>query len=153
MSMGVWGEDEAPSEVTLKDLASLMTKLKEMRDAKDAVKKQASEMEAEIGKLEQKLIEYLKDSGMTSHKANGVHIILTKRVSVAQPATPEDKQALFDYLREKGEFDGMVSVNAQTLTSWARREIEAKKEAGVFGWLPPGLKEPNEYDTLSLRKA
>ena len=52
MSMEVWGDsDEAPSEVTLKDLAALMVKLKEMRDAKDAVKKQASEMEAAIGKL------------------------------------------------------------------------------------------------------
>lgn len=153
MTMEVWGEDAAPSEITLKDLASLMSKLKEMRDAKDEQKKKLSEMEADISKVEQKLIDYLKDSGMTSHKASGVQIILSKRVSVSQPSTPEDKEALFNYLREKGEFEGMVSVNSQTLTSWARREIEAKKEAGVFGWLPPGLKEPNEYDTLSLRKA
>ena len=110
-------------------------------------------MEAEIGKVEQKLIEYLKDSGMTSHKANGVMVVLSKRKSVNQPATPEDKEALFNYLREKGEFDGMISINANTLASWAVREIEAKKEAGIFGWLPPGLKEPNERDTITVRKA
>lgn len=152
--MECWGNEEtAPNDVTLSSLNELIDQLKSKRDEKDALKKQSAAMEEEIKAMEMKLIEYLKDNGMTSFKGKSGMIIISKRRSVSQPETPEDKAKFFDYLKSLGLFEQMVSVNAQTLSSWAVSEIESKKKDGIFGWTPPGLKEPNEYDTLSLRKA
>jgi len=154
MTMEVWGHEEsAPSDVTLSALNDLIEKLRKMRDEKDQLASQVTQMEEGIKAVEMKLIDYLKDAGMTSFKGASGQVIINKRKNISQPSTPEDKQALFDYLKSQGIFEQMVSVNARTLSSWAVKEIEAKKDEGVYGWTPPGLKEPTEYDYISLRKA
>lgn len=152
--MEVWGVEETEtSEVSLEAINTLIQNLKENRDKKEVLEAQISELSQEKEKLEQKLIEYLKDNGMTSFKGPHGQIVINKRKRVNQPATPEDKAAFFSYLKEQGLFEAMVSVNSNTLSSWAVSEIESKKKEGVFGWVPPGLKEPSEYESISLRKA
>lgn len=152
--MEVWGVEEVEtSDVSLKAINELIEKIKANRDQKEKLDEQLSELAREKETLEVKLIEYLKDSGMTSFKGPHGQAIITKRKRVSQPATPEDKAAFFDYLKEQGLFEAMVSVNSNTLSSWAVTEIESKKKEGIFGWVPPGLKEPSEYESISLRKA
>lgn len=153
--MEVWGteENESPSDVTLGSINELIERLRTFREEKEKLEDQVKVVESGIRASEIKLIEYLKEAGMTSFKGAGGHVILNKRKNVSQPGSPEDKEALFNYLREQGIFEQMVSVNARTLSSWAIKEIEAKTQEGVYGWTPPGLKEPSEYEYISLRKA
>ncbi len=153
--MDVWAveQNEAPNPASLTSMNAMIDELKALRVSKEEFEESAKELSKEISKLESKLIEHLKENGMTSFKGASGQIVLSKRKNVSQPATPEDREAFFNYLKEQEIFDKMISVNARTLSSWAVKEIEAKQEQGVFGWVPPGLKEPSEHDILSLRKA
>lgn len=143
---------EPASEITVAKLQDLCQRFKVYKDEKKALEDKASEMSAEIQKLETKILEYLKENGMDSFRGDFGLISLKINRSVRQPETHEDKIALFNYLRDKNVFEEMVTVNSRTLSSWAISEIEAKEREGCYGWAPPGLKQPSEHMSLSLRK-
>ena len=104
--MEVWGVEEVEtSDVSLKAINELIEKIKANRDQKEKLDEQLSKLAREKGTLEVKLIEYLKDNGMTSFKGPHGQAIITKRKRVSQPATPEDKAAFFDYLKEVKLYD------------------------------------------------
>ena len=147
-----WGYDESePDAGTLKAVADLCENLAKARAAKDEAEKVVSTWSAEIKKHELKLIDHLKEAGLTSFKTPVGNFIITKRRSVKSPAG-DQKEKFFAYLREQGIFDEMVSVHSATLNSWAAREIEAKESEGHIGWVPPGLDAPSEFESITYRK-
>lgn len=154
MTTDEWGfEQEAPSDVTLKELNTICGLYKEKRAEKKAADEVVKSISAEISKLEAKILGYLDEYGMKNFSGSFGQVIRQKRYSVKQPRTPEAKEAFFDYLRGQGIFEDMVSVNSRTLQSWVRQEIEAKKEEGLRDFVPPGLEPPDIVETISLRKA
>jgi len=147
-----WDEAEEISGVTLQKLTSLCEELVGMRGCKENKELELKKINEEIKEREAKIIEYLKEYGLPSFKSGAGSFTITKRRNVSQPATPEAKEAFFNYLRSKGIFEDMVSVNSRTLTSWAIKEIENMEEQGNLGWVPPGLSQPTEFETLSIRR-
>ncbi len=127
------------------DLSSLRTKIKELEDEA----KKLSEKKKEI---ERKLLNHMKETGLNQLKGSFGTVSIVHKKSISQPGSFEDKLQFFEYLKEQGIFEQMVSVNSRTLQSWVGKEIEAKEKEGVLGWLPPGIKEPVEYQEVRLTK-
>jgi hypothetical protein len=148
-----WDQAPEAGELTLKQLNDLCLKLVEKRNEKKALENQVAEADGEVKSIEAKILEYMKEYGMPSFKGSFGTISVRNNKQVLQPENLAEKQKLFDYLKELDVFFEMVNVNSRTLCSWATKEIEAKEKDGIFGWVPPGLKAPNEYQSLSLRKA
>jgi len=98
--------------------------------------------------MEAKIIEYLMDNGMTKFSGEFGTITATKRVSVKQPDTPENKALFYDWLKSKGDFDDMISVNSNKLTSYIKAELEIEGP----GFIAPGLQEATVTRTVSYRK-
>ena len=146
---------EKPSEmdaVTVKEFSQICESLVKLRDKKDEIEEQLKLANIDIKKCEAKILEYMKEYGIPQWKGPfGTLSIKTNR-SISQPATPEDREAFFDYLRAQGIFEEMISVNSRTLSSWAAKEIEAKEREGIFNWVPPGLKPATEHQSIALRK-
>jgi hypothetical protein len=46
----------------------------------------------------------------------------------------------------------MISVNSQTLNSFAKKELEAAKETGDIDFKIPGLGEPTLTEMIALRR-
>ena len=145
-------EVDAPKEITLKGLTDLCDNLIIAREAKDAINEELKIASEKISELEMKILNIMKENALPNFKGSFGTISIKNNKTIAQPEDMHSKIQLFDYLRSQGIFEEMVAVNSRTLSSWANKEIEAREKQGVFGWVPPGLKAPNEYQSLSVRK-
>lgn len=137
---------------TIADLNKLAEEIADLR-AKEAeaalVKK---EITGRLEDAEKKMIETLLANEMTSYRSPSGLCSLSFRTSVKTPKTLEDKTALFEYLKQKGLYDTMVSVNSQTLNSFYKSELEAAKERGDDNFNVPGVTEISVQQILSFRK-
>jgi len=142
-------DDEAPSEVTLEQMNQLTEHIVKLRAEKEQLDAQVSLTNEAIKKAENQFIQYLKEAGMKNFKNEQGNFSITKRITVNQPA---DRDAFINYLKEKGEFEEMVTFNSNKLKSYVMAEIEEKAREGEVGWLPPGITKPSEFETISFRK-
>lgn len=148
-----WGHEEVEvTEASIKQIDEICLQYTKIRDEIESLKEAIKKHDEDLTRYEQKIIEFLQTTGRPNWEGGFGKISLKTLKQVRQPQTREDKLKLFAYLQEQGLFEGMVSVNARTLTSWASKEIEAKEKQGQFGWVPPGLEQPTEYATLSLKR-
>jgi hypothetical protein len=141
------GADSANPTVT-----EYCKKIIELRALKDDQKKILSDTQSELDETENKLLLTMEELGMKSLKTDFGAFSIREQESFTQPETMDDKLQLFQYLQVQGIFEEMVSVNSRTLSSWAKKEVEAKEQRGEYGWVPPGLKAPSKFKTLSVRK-
>ena len=140
------------SETTISGLKLLCEDLIKARDKKDAIAVELKVAQEAIDELEFKILTVMKENTLPNFKGEFGTVSIKNNKTVAQPEDMSAKIQLFDYLKSQGIFEEMVAVNSRTLSSWANKEIEAREKQGVFGWVPPGLKAPNEYQSLSVRK-
>lgn len=140
------------SETTIAGLKTLCESLIKARDSKDELNKELKLVQEAIDELEIRILNVMKENALPNFKGEFGTVSIKNTKSITQPDGMEAKLQLFGYLREQGIFEEMVSVNSRTLSSWANKEIEAKEKEGVFGWVPPGLKPPETYSSLSVRK-
>jgi transcriptional regulator of heat shock response len=144
---------DEPKGLTLEALTDACKTLADIREAKRKLEDEIKKYDERQKGLEAKVLEYLTQYGLPSFKFSGGTVSVTNRKSVKQPETLEDKAKFFDYLKDQGVFMELVSVNSRTLTSWASKEIEARETQGEYGFEIPGLKAPEIFKTISLRKA
>lgn len=145
-------ETDAPADITLKGLTELCEKLIMARESKDVINEELKKVQEQIDELEMKILTIMKENTLPNFKGAFGTISIKNTKSISQPESLEEKLKLFNYLREQNIFEEMVNVNSRTLSSWANKEIESREKQGVFGWVPPGLKPPTEYQSLSVRR-
>lgn len=88
----------------------------------------------------------------SSYDSSFGKIVIQKRFSVRQPKDPEEREKFFNYLREKGLFEDMVSVNSMTLNAYYKQELETARQEGNFDFAIPGLSEPTVVEYVTLRR-
>lgn len=147
-----WSKEEKPSEVTVLGLKILCDSLYKMRAEIDVMEDAVSVKKSQYKEIEAKVLEYLEQYSLSQFECELGKISVGKRFSVRQPATPQAKEAFFEYLKGKGDFENLISVNSKTLGSYVRAEIESAEAKGDIGWIPPGLEAPERIPYLSLRK-
>lgn len=149
-----WGhESTAPSEVTLKKLQEMCKEYREKKEEKKKLEDEAGKLHKEAAGIQAKILQYMEEYGMKSVTGDFGQITRRRNYSVKQPNTPEKREQFFDYLKSQGIFDEMISINSRTLASYVRQEIEAKKEEGDLGFVPPGIDTPEVVETISLKKS
>lgn len=141
--------------VTVEQVEELAKKIKDKRAEKEEKAEILSKCNQELDELEQKAVLMLKEIGKSSYK--GEHGTLTKVVKwqVKQPETEEDREKFFGWLKEKGIYEQVISVNSQKLLSLYLQEWDAVKQSDPMDALNfriPGIKEATSYETLSFRK-
>lgn len=138
---------------TIADIEHLCQTYSELRSRKDELSKTLSGLEDEISAVSSKIIESLDSSGKERWDINGVGTIsVVHRFTYKVPKTPDQKEQFFGFLKEKGIFEDLISVNSQTLNAFAKREMELAKESGATDFSIPGLEEPALDKTIQLRR-
>ena len=151
--MSEMSEWETPaSETTISGLKTLCESLIKARDSKDELNKELKLVQEAIDELEIKILNVMKENALPNFKGEFGTVSIKNTKSITQPDGMDAKLQLFAYLKGQGIFEEMVNVNSRTLSSWANKEIEAKEKEGVFGWVPPGLKPPETFASLAVRK-
>lgn len=142
--------------ITVEELEAHCKSIADLRNEIDADKAALSKKSEQLEEMELKAIAMLKDLNKTSYKSNHGQIIRTEKWRVNLPQSDEDRAAFFQYLKDKGLFDKMISVNANTLNSFWKQEFENVKENApeeALTFSIPGIGEPKLHETLSFRRS
>jgi hypothetical protein len=152
MDINQWDQvgPQAEATISLEAMDQLVIDYRKARDAYDAAKKVSSELSAKADEAEEKVLAALKSAKRSKYEVDGVGLVFIREVEqYTTPKTILAKTALFNYIKEKHGPDalmGLVSINSQTLNSWANREAEE----GVMQI--PGLEAPTVREGLNLRR-
>ena len=139
--------------VTIDQLESLSKQIADKRAEIDIISLERKKKDAELSELESKMMLTLEEAGKHDYHAECGTVYITERVSVKVPKDLDEKRKLFGYLREKGIFEELVSVNSQTLNAYYKAERKLAEEAGNPFFELPGVGEPTVDQILAFRKA
>jgi hypothetical protein len=137
----------------------------EMNKHAEAIRKKEAEYEEarkisvalgkEVDSLYDTMGKMLLELGQDNFRTPFGTMILTKRTSFKVPKDEESRNAFFDKLKEMGVFDGMITVNSNTMNSFLKEEYAQAEANGVdmVTYKFPGIEPPTVTMTASLRKA
>lgn len=149
MSEADSGFMEAETPEDLRELAKVAAVLKnEITETEDFLKRKKDR----FNEISDRILKTLELLELDNIRAHGFLFFKEVKSSVVTPKTVEDKQKLFDYLKEKGIFMEFASVNSQSLNALYKSLAEEALKEGVLDFRMPGVPEPTSYTTLKLRK-
>ena len=146
--------DKPIDEVTVQELDGLGKLIFEQRQLAEESERVAKEHNKKLEMLYSKMLSILDRFGRTSYEVPGLgKLTSVERSFVGLPKTPEAKEEFYSYLRDKGIFDELISVNSNTLNAFYKKELEIAREEGrAFGFKIPGISEPSTSMTLRIQK-
>lgn len=137
-------------EISLAQMDEAVAEVRKLRKEYEEKKALVSEVNSRLEEAEGKIIKMLEASGKTKYEAEGVGLVsVSIRESYKTPKTVEDKTKLFNWIKETHGPEalmGLVSINSQTLNSFAKKEIENNPGLNI-----PGLEVPSVSTVLSFR--
>jgi len=99
--------------------------------------------------MKAKLMGLMEQLGKTKYSSNNGTVFTKDAFSVKIPRDPENKEKFMTWLKEKGIFDAMVTVNSASLVKLYNDSLEA---SGDPDFAIPGITEVTSYRTLTVRK-
>lgn len=148
--LDAWNE-AAAEEISTAELDALVHQMQKEWAEYEAANEVAKAARAKHDESEEKLLDLLKRAGKSKWQVDGVGTsYIINKYQYTTPKTADDKRKLFDYIaKEHGEaaLMGLLSINSQTLNSFANKEKEEKPLADI-----PGLGAPTHRESLGFRK-
>lgn len=149
MDLSEWAEQSTQS-ISLEQMDQLVQSLKAKREKHKEAKEAAAKIYEELEEAEKAVIGALKSSGKSKYEAEGVGLVyISHKTTYSTPKTIDDKTKLFNYIKGKHGNDALmtlVSINHQSLNSWANKETEENPLLEI-----PGLDQPTATETLNFR--
>lgn len=139
--------------LTLKEMNELVEQYATQRNLIKEKRDELKKLEDVSSAQEAAILEALQDNGLQNYRSPHGLVSVTSKTSVRLPQTPEDKEAFYNYLKSRGIFDTMISVNSMTLNSWYKAEFANAIAEGNEDFKIAGLNEVTITPQLSLRKA
>ena len=125
--------------------------IKTLRAESAMLKAQRDEVEEQQEKIEEEIKEMLTEDGQTNFTCEEGTVYLSFISQVSMPKTSESKEQFYNFLKEKGLYDDMVSVNSQKLNGFYRKEKEAAETAGALFFSMPGIESANTVTRIGFR--
>jgi len=140
----------------MQEFIDLVKSVWEQKAVVENIKERLKEETAKLEGLKKDTIKQMEAGELDKFNVPGFGTVSRqKKFSVRVPKTPEDKLALFQYISEhKGEdvLRNMLSINSNTLNSFYKEERAEAVEEGDIDWALPGVKDPEIYWQLGMRK-
>lgn len=144
-----WWAEEAMEDVTLDAFEKLVDQCFELQAEIRELDLQRKEKNEVLNVLQEKVIAYLDKYKKKDHSGRKGNITVKVEAYPSVPKDPQKKKQFFWYLKEKGVFDDLITVNSQTLRAFYKEEQEMNKDNPDFNI--PGL-EPYERVKLHMRR-
>ena len=133
----------------LNEKAARIAELRDIEAELSASKKKITE---ELEALEMTAINALIEAGLKSYPAPSGMLTVTYRTSVKTPKTPEEKESFYSYLKDKGDYDNLISVNSMKLNSYYKEQMALAIERGDQDFKIPGIEGVTVTPGLSFTK-
>lgn len=139
-------------EVSLTEMNALGERMSELKALKARADDEASRVSAELEGIKKQIIDYMLGHDLKSYRSP--HGLLTVRSKfTAKLPQGENKIALFQFLKDEGEFERLASIHSATFNSWVQERYDLAKEAGEDEPQLPGVTEVGIFPTLSFTGA
>lgn len=138
------------SNVSLKEMDEKLGELARLEKEMEQLDGLKKTLQESIGKIQRDIMASLEAADLKTFKGGSGAVTVCSRWSVKMPKDPEVKDELRKELEEKEAFDGLWTINHQTLNSFWKAEKEACEQRGELVDLP-GL-NPIEDKYLQFRK-
>lgn len=138
---------------TIDEMNKICEEISGLRTHVAEIGKEKKHAQLELDEKEAQLLQWMQDAGMHSYASPAGKFGLSARTSVKTPKTPDDRAAFFTWLRERGLFDQMITVNSQTLNALYKNELEQAQASGADDVTIPGINEIKINTILSFRRA
>jgi hypothetical protein len=139
--------------INVKEFDELCADIIALKAKKDDIERDVSEISAELEEKKDKLLSYFEHYEKEKYYANGFTFYTQTRFPVSLPHDLDSKRAFLDYLKERGIYDELVSVNSQTLNSFYKKEMDKAIEEGNVDFKVPGIAEPKAFKKIMFRKS
>lgn len=139
--------------VTVKELEALGAAIFEQRTKIEEMEAKVSVENKILATMQTKFTAYLKEFGKTSYSIAEVGTFTAReKLSVTLPQG-EAREQFYTWLKERGVFEQMVSVNYNTLNSLYKEEFElAKNEGRADKFEVPGIGAPTYSTSLAFKR-
>lgn len=148
--------EEKPMETetfdSLGNARKLVEELYEARAEQDKRRDALAQQSEIVDELERRIINMLEAAEMDRLDGNNCYVLLGERTSVKTPKGNAERALFFDYLRERGVYEELRTVNSQSLNAFYKSELELALDRGEVDFSIPGITEVLVVPKLSLRK-
>lgn len=141
--------------ITVEEIESLVKQLADKRLEVEDLKRPYSQAQEQLEELEQKAAAALMEMDKESYRSEYGTISRRSEMRYNLPTTPEDRAAFFNFLKERGVFEQLITVNSNTYNSFIKAEREAAIERdpeAALNFSVPGVPEAKTRQVLSFRK-
>jgi ATP-dependent Lon protease len=145
--------DDLKPSVSVQELENDIEQMFNLRMEKEQKEAEAKAINEQLTEIQNKVMGKLESLELTSYKAKAGTFSFSMREGFRVPKDLENKKKFLDYLKDKGIFDEMITVNSQTLNSWAKAEIEAALERNEFDYQVPGLEKAQPVPSFKMTQS
>jgi len=142
-------EPELPAS-SMEEMDNLVKEMQLARDRYDEAKEASNKLHGDWDSLKAKVVASLKAVGKTKYSVDGVGTTyLINKYSVKMPKGLSEKQSLFNFIREQGGVEALMSfttIHHQTLNAWYNEVMDKDPDVQI-----PGIEEPTHEESLGFR--
>lgn len=135
-------------KISLEDFKILCNELYKQRGVVEEYKERLAEQQNVFDDLKSQVIMYLNENNLDKFVTDDVTISKVDKLNVSMT----DKNVFFKYLKEKGLFESMATINYNTLNSYYKNELENAVKEGRLDFKIPGVEEASVFTNVSIRK-
>jgi hypothetical protein len=141
--------------ITAQEIKDAVKRLRDLRESLAKLEEQAKPLNEEKDALQAKLTLMLREINEKSFKCEFGTVTRVTKHTVTLP-DGENKQAFFNYLKERGVFEEMATIHHSKLNSYFNEQREIAIESGdvdaALNFSLPGIGESKAFETIQLRK-
>jgi len=146
-------EDRAFDNVTMKEFERLGEGLFLRRKRKKILEDELKKIREEENIIKKKILSFMDAYKKKTYEFGGLgKIIRSERLSWRVPKDNVSRHHFFSYLKSRGVFDELITVNSNTMNAFCKQEIEAKKEEGDFDFVIPGVGEYTRTEDIRIKE-
>lgn len=141
------------SEVSVAAMDNLVQAICEKRTVIESLESVVSEHNKELAKLQAKLTDIMKLLERDSYDSPAGRINIIQQYRYRMPDSLEDRAKLFDFMKARNEYDGLITVHSQTFNSYCKKLQEAAEKAGDgMYFVIPGVEAPSLFETIRVTR-
>lgn len=141
------------SDLKFAEVDALVEKIAEKEREKDLAAEELKLKNIEIMALKAKVSAYLIDLGRTEYGSPVGLVRKVSKYSIRLPHGQENKDLLFNYMREEGVYDRYATVHATALLGYfmAEREAAIKRGEDPITFALPGMEPAHLFEDIVFK--
>ena len=139
MNMETLIGSQEKEQLSLDEAPALLEKIIYHREEKARIEAERKANNALLESFNIQLSTLLEEKGLEKFSTKAGTFQYGMKTTYLVPKEENQKQEFFDYLKQRGVFESLISVNSRTLQAWAKSEEEVFTQNAEYDKTIPGI--------------